>query len=144
MADAGWKQDPNGRHEWRYFDGVAWTDKVSDAGTTSSDPYDPEVVPAPPSVSPTAVAAATEPRRVSYRLLLLDRKGQTIHKAPYQSADQAMHFAQENPQLRLPHSLGSVLLKGAMRPNIVRWKTALIVEIDADTGEEREYHRIKH
>lgn len=27
-----WLQDPSGRHEWRYYDGAAWTDWVSDAG----------------------------------------------------------------------------------------------------------------
>ena len=41
MTDAGWKPDPNERHEWRYFDGAVWTDKVSDGGQASTDPYDP-------------------------------------------------------------------------------------------------------
>jgi len=35
---AGWHPDPAGRHEYRYWDGVAWTDQVSDAGAVASDP----------------------------------------------------------------------------------------------------------
>lgn len=35
---AGWHPDPAGRHEYRYWDGVAWSDQVSDAGAVSSDP----------------------------------------------------------------------------------------------------------
>lgn len=35
---ANWYPDPNGRHELRYWDGNAWTDHVSDAGVTSTDP----------------------------------------------------------------------------------------------------------
>jgi hypothetical protein len=35
---AGWRPDPAGRHEYRYFDGTSWTDNVSDGGTTSTDP----------------------------------------------------------------------------------------------------------
>lgn len=35
---AGWHPDPAGRHEYRYWDGVAWTDQVSDAGVVAADP----------------------------------------------------------------------------------------------------------
>jgi hypothetical protein len=40
MSDipAGWKPDPRGRHEYRYWDGTQWTDHVSDSGEVSSDP----------------------------------------------------------------------------------------------------------
>jgi len=34
---AGWFRDPCGRHEFRYFDGGAWTQNVSDAGKASVD-----------------------------------------------------------------------------------------------------------
>jgi hypothetical protein len=37
-APAAWLSDPRGRHEFRYWDGEAWTDNVSDAGHTSTDP----------------------------------------------------------------------------------------------------------
>jgi hypothetical protein len=35
---AGWHPDPMGRHQLRYWDGASWTDHVSDAGVTSTDP----------------------------------------------------------------------------------------------------------
>ncbi len=35
---AGWQPDPSGRHDYRYWDGAAWTDDVSDNGQTSVDP----------------------------------------------------------------------------------------------------------
>ncbi|HEY5888075.1 MAG TPA: DUF2510 domain-containing protein, partial [Acidimicrobiales bacterium] len=47
---AGWQPDPNGRHEYRYWDGSAWTDQVSDGGVVSSDP---------PGDSPTEVTGPT-------------------------------------------------------------------------------------
>lgn len=48
---AGWQPDPQGRHEYRYWDGSAWTDQVSDGGVVSTDP---------PGGAPTAPAAGTE------------------------------------------------------------------------------------
>ena len=35
---AGWYADPRGRHEYRYWDGTAWTGFVSDGGAQSQDP----------------------------------------------------------------------------------------------------------
>jgi hypothetical protein len=35
----GWHPDPTGRHETRYFDGVAWTDNVIDGKEPSKDPF---------------------------------------------------------------------------------------------------------
>jgi hypothetical protein len=35
---AGWRTDPTGRHEHRYWSGSAWTKHVSDEGTRSIDP----------------------------------------------------------------------------------------------------------
>ena len=34
---ASWTPDPTGRHELRYWDGLAWTEHVSDAGVQSTD-----------------------------------------------------------------------------------------------------------
>lgn len=34
---AGWYPDPSTRHEFRYWDGVAWTEHVADAGRASVD-----------------------------------------------------------------------------------------------------------
>lgn len=38
LEPASWHPDPTGRHEQRYWDGSAWTQHVSDAGTVASDP----------------------------------------------------------------------------------------------------------
>jgi len=35
---AGWRPDPTGRHEYRYWTGSSWSKRVSDKGTQSSDP----------------------------------------------------------------------------------------------------------
>lgn len=35
---AGWFPDPHGRYEHRYWDGTAWTTRVSSAGVMSADP----------------------------------------------------------------------------------------------------------
>src|SRR6476646_756294 len=50
---AGWQPDPTGKHQYRYWDGKAFTDNVSDAGATSIDPYTPAGAPAgvPPTQS---------------------------------------------------------------------------------------------
>ncbi len=53
MADAGWNQDPYGRHELRYFDGAAWTENVSDAGTQAIDPPGGAPAPPRPATAPT-------------------------------------------------------------------------------------------
>ncbi len=35
---AGWKADPVGRHQFRYWDGFKWTDNVADGGTSPRTP----------------------------------------------------------------------------------------------------------
>ena len=57
---ADWHSDPSGRHELRYWDGSAWTDHVSDAGTTAIEPLGvdapppaPEQPPPPPPPAPS-------------------------------------------------------------------------------------------
>ena len=51
ITAAGWRPDPFGRHQLRYWDGTKWTAHVSNSGETSSDsPF--------PSPQPNAVAAA--------------------------------------------------------------------------------------
>lgn len=38
---AGWYGDPTGRHQYRWWDGSAWTGNVADEGRQSSDPLMP-------------------------------------------------------------------------------------------------------
>lgn len=40
MHPAAWHPDPTGRHQFRYWDGAAWTDHVADDGITKADPLD--------------------------------------------------------------------------------------------------------
>jgi hypothetical protein len=37
VAPAQWYADPSGRHQYRYWDGVAWTTRVADNGVESTD-----------------------------------------------------------------------------------------------------------
>jgi hypothetical protein len=37
-GDAGWYRDPSGRHDQRYWDGTAWTERVQSAGEQSFAP----------------------------------------------------------------------------------------------------------
>jgi hypothetical protein len=67
MADASWLPDPGGAHELRYWNGTAWTEHVSDQGTTGQDPvtteYPPpaDAFPPPPPAPPTASGYETPP-----------------------------------------------------------------------------------
>jgi hypothetical protein len=40
LSPAGWRSDPSGRHELRYWDGTDWTESVSDGGVQSRDAVD--------------------------------------------------------------------------------------------------------
>ena len=55
--DAGWRPDPTGRHEQRYFDGTAFTDDVADGTTTGTDPMDAPATPPPAADATQAVPA---------------------------------------------------------------------------------------
>jgi hypothetical protein len=35
---SGWKADPTGRHQFRFWDGFKWTENVADSGVQSTDP----------------------------------------------------------------------------------------------------------
>lgn len=37
IGAAGWHPDPTGRHEFRYWDGRGWSDRVSDRGHEAVD-----------------------------------------------------------------------------------------------------------
>lgn len=39
-AKPDWYGDPTGRHQYRYWDGTAWTSDVADSGRSSVDPLD--------------------------------------------------------------------------------------------------------
>ena len=63
-TDAGWRPDPTGRYEWRYWEG-GWTNRVASSRSNPSDAPPPPSVPdpAPPALAAApAVALATSPR----------------------------------------------------------------------------------
>ena len=64
MAAANWMPDPSGAHELRYWDGAAWTEHVSDQGTTGLDPLTAPFPPPAPAFAPPpppAQAAGASP-----------------------------------------------------------------------------------
>jgi hypothetical protein len=48
---AGWFPDPMQQHEYRYYDGTAWTAHVSDHGVAAVDPIAPQPAPTQQSIS---------------------------------------------------------------------------------------------
>jgi hypothetical protein len=67
MSDiaAGWKSDPTGRHDHRYWNGTAWTEHISDAGVAGVDPAPEGLAPptapdAPAAEEPTSTFRMTE------------------------------------------------------------------------------------
>lgn len=61
--EASWKPDPHGRHEYRWWDGNAWTDQVSDGGVVSTDPPGdaPTTVDGPPVADTTGAMPVAGP-----------------------------------------------------------------------------------
>ena len=66
----GWRRDPSGRYEWRWWDGNGWTNRVAnsapgDPGASSPAPppapADPPAPPAGPPASGAAAAAVAAP-----------------------------------------------------------------------------------
>ena len=53
-----WAADPTGRHQYRYWNGAAWTDQVSDNGVVA---VDPPIASPSPSPSPAAPAMPVIP-----------------------------------------------------------------------------------
>src|SRR4051812_20500756 len=69
---AGWFADPGQRHEYRYYDGLAWTDHIADSGVMGSEPLPPPppqhpvVLPPPPpppvlALAPSVTAPGSPP-----------------------------------------------------------------------------------
>jgi uncharacterized RDD family membrane protein YckC len=68
-SPAAWSADPTGRHEYRYWDGAAWTDHVSDHGVQGIDPVfsAPGAVPAVPARAAGRVDVRDAPSRAMGR-----------------------------------------------------------------------------
>ena len=78
---ANWYPDPTTRHEYRYYDGTAWTDHVSDQGVTGTDPLQS---PAPPKRlmdrldDGLAVGNEGDPTKIERQLRDTTRRGANI------------------------------------------------------------------
>jgi hypothetical protein len=55
---AGWYSDPTGQYVYRFWNGAAWTNQVSNGGTSGIDPnpMDPSIVQTPPAPGSQAPA----------------------------------------------------------------------------------------
>jgi hypothetical protein len=60
-GEPSWLPDPTGRHQHRWFDGRAFTDRVADDGTTSVDPGPPAAAPADPPTAPSGPTSGWAP-----------------------------------------------------------------------------------
>jgi hypothetical protein len=60
MADqtSDWYTDPTGRYQYRYWNGVQWSDQVSNGGPSGTDPnpLDPNIAATPPAPGSRAAA----------------------------------------------------------------------------------------
>src|SRR3954447_17490466 len=61
---AGWHPDPRGGHQYRFWDGIQWTDHVADSGQLSTDPVRAVTPVAPAEAEPQE---APEPQPVPDR-----------------------------------------------------------------------------
>jgi hypothetical protein len=60
-TNPGWYVDPTGRHQYRYWDGVVWSDAVADEGVTGQDAATFSPPEAPVAAAPGAVATQHRP-----------------------------------------------------------------------------------
>ena len=61
MPEASWRPDPTGRHEYRYWDGTAWSEAVADQGVETMDPLSEALPPPEPDAPDVAAAAPVDP-----------------------------------------------------------------------------------
>jgi hypothetical protein len=108
MASGQWAADPTGRHQLRFYDGVRWTEHVSNAGVQSTDPLPATPPPPTQAAQPAALSAAT-PAHMPARTggLLGGRKG----------------LQEENAQLRATLEGLGVAERDALRSEVERLRT---------------------
>jgi Protein of unknown function (DUF2510) len=66
MSEPAWHPDPTGRHQYRWWDGAAWTDSISDNGVVGTDPLQASapqtpVTPQSASAPQATIIASTMP-----------------------------------------------------------------------------------
>ncbi len=125
-APPAWYADPMGRHEYRYWDGAAWTVHVADAGEQSTDPLyaetktaDPEVervrqlIPALGGDPKAALLAADTIKKIGRPAVrpLID----TLHDANPELRSWAARLLRDVPDERAVEPLIGVLSDGEAR-----------------------------
>lgn len=64
--EPSWQPDPTGRHQYRWWDGMAWTDVVANHGIESRDPYPSfggQLAPRAPG-GPRRIVVSTDPETI--------------------------------------------------------------------------------
>jgi hypothetical protein len=78
---ANWYPDPTTRHEYRYYDGTAWTDHVSDQGVVGTDPlqgFAPPLRVMDKLDSALAIGNEGDPTKIERQLRDSSRRGANI------------------------------------------------------------------
>ena len=75
IAKPGWYQDPAGRHQYRYWDGGAWTANVADSGQLSTDPLDRSAL---EQAAASAAASASMNDATTEQILLVMQKATDV------------------------------------------------------------------
>jgi hypothetical protein len=84
MDDQGWYADPSGQHQFRWWDGSAWTTYVGDDGELAIDDAPlPRLPPSPPDLAPPPVASLdTAPEPGDERVTRPVRVWDTVRARP--------------------------------------------------------------
>lgn len=94
---AGWLADPTGRHEYRYFDGVAWSEHVADAGIQSEDPI---------YLTPPTGDQRSEPTTTADEPIVVPTSGYHSWPAPEPALAVQSPELQVEPEFRAPQPAG--------------------------------------
>lgn len=117
MHPAAWHPDPTGRHQFRYWDGAAWTEHVADDGVTSSDTLD-TTEPAATHSGDADVSLAS----LSHEVTLLRREVARLTQLLVD--DGGVRVAAQHPSQEMP-----AVLSGANGRNTVATASAVIGSI---------------
>lgn len=80
-----WYPDPQGRHQYRWFDGTNWTDTVSDNGVTGSDPLQQLKPPALDRLdSALTVGNEGDPHKIATQISDGGHRGANVQQVAFQ------------------------------------------------------------
>ena len=120
--EAGWKPDPTGRHQYRYFNGNAYSDQVADEGVQSTDPFDP-------SVPQNAFASTTASASTTFKVMAYGGDDRIFTFADLQGMAKAKVL---KPETSVQASNSQYPVPASQIPGVFSdksWTTALILSI---------------